>query len=877
MRSLIAWAFLTARLWAQECGVVYVTPGGASSGTAGTRANPANLVYGMQLAGPQNPYVRMAVGNYTITQPLELKDGVIIEGGFLPGQNWAKTNADSTVITRTSANLEPNPPRLVGMRGQNISNFRLQDVRLVVQSTPTSVPGASIYGIHLSGCSHYSIVRCRIRTGNATPGINGTDGVDGRHGADGADGGLGCGRCQPGTPPYVIDGGAGGNSWSGGAARGGRGGNGGDRGTGTDCNPLSCNVCDPAVMSAPDGQNGQNGAGTSPGIGGIGRPGHIVCFTELQNLANFVNGCPSNDTAIHRGRDGTPGAAGVDGIDGLDGVVSYNAQGFYIPADGTDGTDGTNGSGGGGGGGGASVGGVPSLGQTNVPFYNIDPRELNSAGGGGGGGGEGGERGTRGTKGTGGGANFAVFLHNNGPDGVIIDCVLQPGLAGMGGRGGRGGRSGNGGRGGRGGNATLLGDSEGTGCNGGAGGNGGNGGRGGRGGNGGNGSDGPRMQVRQDPAGHQASVFSQYNPLEIPVTVRFNGCANAPVEISTPSTAASLIWYLGGETGAATGQNVSTSYPFVSHRSFSVLVNGIPFPYSDFIYVHQSFDRPEISASAQTVCAGSTINFSTSAVAQTYSWNFPGGIPASSAQQNPGAVTFNVPGLYPVRLQTSTVCCGASKIDTFWVRVLSSVEPNLPQSAHLCRQAPRPVLAPTVYPGASVSWSFNGQPLPSTGQTLQTHEAGTYTVTISYAPGCLGSDSFTLSFYDSLEVDLGPEQLTLCGDAPDPVFDAGPGAVTYLWTRNGNLAAQSRILIADVPGLYEVIKLDEYGCAGTGRVNVVRSAPFVELGPDRAFCTADANNYLDAGNPGASYAWTLNGTPISNQRRIYPQQSGTYR
>jgi hypothetical protein len=302
--------------------VVYVTPNGAASGVAGTRATPANLTYGLQLAGEQNPYMRLAVGNYTLNQPLDLKSGVTMEGGFLPAQNWAKTNADSTVITRTSANLELNPPRLVALRGQNISHFRLQDLRVVVQSTPSNTPGASIYGIHLSGCSQYVLSRCRVRTGNATPGVNGVDGVDGRHGAPGADGGLGCGRCQPGTAPNVIDGGAGGSSWSAGATRGGRGGDGGARGTGTDCNPLSCSVCDPVVMSAPNAQNGLNGAGTAPGTGGIGRPGHIVCFTEIQNLANFVNGCPSNDTSIHRGRDGTPGANGIDGMDGINGVVT---------------------------------------------------------------------------------------------------------------------------------------------------------------------------------------------------------------------------------------------------------------------------------------------------------------------------------------------------------------------------------------------------------------------------------------------------------------------------------------------------------------------------------------------------------------------------
>jgi hypothetical protein len=37
--------------FSQQCDIIYVTPGGASSGTAGTKANPANLTYGLTLIG----------------------------------------------------------------------------------------------------------------------------------------------------------------------------------------------------------------------------------------------------------------------------------------------------------------------------------------------------------------------------------------------------------------------------------------------------------------------------------------------------------------------------------------------------------------------------------------------------------------------------------------------------------------------------------------------------------------------------------------------------------------------------------------------------------------------------------------------------------
>jgi Domain of unknown function (DUF1929)/PKD domain len=51
-----------------------------------------------------------------------------------------------------------------------------------------------------------------------------------------------------------------------------------------------------------------------------------------------------------------------------------------------------------------------------------------------------------------------------------------------------------------------------------------------------------------------------------------------------------------------------------------------------------------------TVTAGSTINFGTSTTASKYSWVFPGGTPATSTAQNPGNVTFGVPGTYTISL-----------------------------------------------------------------------------------------------------------------------------------------------------------------------------------------------------------------------------------
>jgi hypothetical protein len=51
-----------------------------------------------------------------------------------------------------------------------------------------------------------------------------------------------------------------------------------------------------------------------------------------------------------------------------------------------------------------------------------------------------------------------------------------------------------------------------------------------------------------------------------------------------------------------------------------------------------------------TITAGSMINFGTSTSASEYSWVFPGGSPTTSTTQNPGNVTFSVPGTYTTSL-----------------------------------------------------------------------------------------------------------------------------------------------------------------------------------------------------------------------------------
>ncbi|MDP2325930.1 MAG: hypothetical protein Q8N51_18145, partial [Gammaproteobacteria bacterium] len=179
---------LTHAAFAQQCGVIHVSPNGAGSGAAGTRSNPASLTYGLSLASGTNTVIWMAAGTYPITNTLQIPSGITLEGGFDPA-TWVKSNATPTIISRSAANVLPAPANaLVGLAALNATGFRLQDLTVDVAAAPSS--GVSVYGIYLNGCSDYNIVRCVVTTGAGGAGLSGSPGTPGVAGGNG----------QPGQP-----------------------------------------------------------------------------------------------------------------------------------------------------------------------------------------------------------------------------------------------------------------------------------------------------------------------------------------------------------------------------------------------------------------------------------------------------------------------------------------------------------------------------------------------------------------------------------------------------------------------------------------------------------------------------------------------------
>ena len=144
--------------------------------------------------------------------------------------------------------------------------------------------------------------------------------------------------------------------------------------------------------------------------------------------------------------------------------------------------------------------------------------------------------------------------------------------------------------------------------------------------------------------------------------------------------------------------------------------------------------------------------------------------------------------------------------------------------------------------GSNYLWSDN-----STAQTLTTDSSGTYSVTITDANTCIGSDAIVITVNTPPTFDLG-NPITQCGGSV--TIDAGSGATTYLWYNSTG----AQTLTTSTSGSYAVTITDANNCTASDSVQVtINEVPVVNIGNDTSACVPLV---LNAGNAGASFLWS---------------------
>jgi PKD repeat protein len=139
------------------------------------------------------------------------------------------------------------------------------------------------------------------------------------------------------------------------------------------------------------------------------------------------------------------------------------------------------------------------------------------------------------------------------------------------------------------------------------------------------------------------------------------------------------------------------------------------------------------AASDTDICEKFCVNFYDSSQNNpiAWQWQFPGGNPSSSTDQNPANICYDVPGLYDVTLITTN----ANGTDTL----------TLPNYITVFATPPFPTITQVGYTltssaSSSYQWQFNSYDIPgATNQSYDVMQTGYYTVIVGDSNSCKNS------------------------------------------------------------------------------------------------------------------------------------------
>lgn len=147
--------------------------------------------------------------------------------------------------------------------------------------------------------------------------------------------------------------------------------------------------------------------------------------------------------------------------------------------------------------------------------------------------------------------------------------------------------------------------------------------------------------------------------------------------------------------------------------------------------------------------------------------------------------------------------------------------------------------------GAVYTWS-NGD----STQAVSLSSPGMYWVTVTVGGFCTRVDSVNVVELVRPMPDLGSD--TVVCTSGSLLLDATcPNVASYAWSPAGSLAT----LNASNDGMYSVVVTGTNGCVGTDSIAVDFEHLLITTPTDTSFCAGDSV-LLNAGNSGASYAWS---------------------
>lgn len=315
---------------------------------------------------------------------------------------------------------------------------------------------------------------------------------------------------------------------------------------------------------------------------------------------------------------------------------------------------------------------------------------------------------------------------------------------------------------------------------------------------------------------------------------------------------------LGNDTAVCNGINLNAGSGFQSYSwtggtsTTQYLWAGSTGPYSCTVTNAQGcskndlinitvYPNPIVNLGHDTAVCNS-YNLNAGAGYANYTW--AGG---TSSTQN---LTVTSSGSYSVTVTDAHNCKGS---DAAIITIYTNPVVNLGHDTSVCVQY-------TLNAGGGYS-NYTWAGGSSTTQNLLVTSTGNYSVTVTDAHNCKGSDAAYITIIPNPVVNLGHDTI-VCGNDVITLNAGNPGATSYNWWNGSGGQFHTVDVSYCGPGstcTYSVT-VTKNGCSGTDAIALTfNTYPTVNLGPDQTVCAYQTVN-LNAGGPYSSYSWSTGAT-----------------
>ncbi len=366
------------------------------------------------------------------------------------------------------------------------------------------------------------------------------------------------------------------------------------------------------------------------------------------------------------------------------------------------------------------------------------------------------------------------------------------------------------------------------------------------------------------------TVSVTVNPTPATPTATSNSpiCANSTLDLFTPAVGGATYSWTGPNGFTSSAQNPTIPNAQINASgiySVTVTVAGCTSAAGTVSVTVNPTPATPSPTSNSPICAGSTLNLFTTAVAgATYNWTGPNGF--ISALQNPSISNAQVinSGTYSL---TVTVAGCTSAVGT--VSVTVSPEPATPtptSNSPICANSTLNLFTPAVG-GATYSWTGpNGFISSAQNPTIvnaQTNASGIYSVTVTVAGCTSATGTVSVTVNPTPATPTATSNSPVCAGSTLDLFTPAVGGATYSWTGpNGFISSAQNPTISNAQvinsGTYSVT-VTVAGCtspAGTVAV-VVNNPPGAPVPTSNSpVCTGNTLNLFTALVVNATYSWT---------------------